>query len=31
MFGEFGKDVEEVGRADRWIRKDEGRRGDRDG
>ena len=30
MLGEFGKDVEEVGRADGWVGKDEGWHGDRD-
>ena len=29
MFGELGKDVEEVGRGDGWIGKDERRGGDR--
>ena len=29
MLGELSKDVEEVGRGDRWVGKDEGRGGDR--
>ena len=31
MLSELSKNVEEVGRGDGWIGKDEGRRGDRDG
>ena len=29
MLGELGKNVEEVGRGDGWVGKDEGRGGDR--